>query len=35
MEKRGLKVLRIPNNQVKNNFEGICLYIDKAVKESN
>ena len=34
LEKRGLRVIRIPNNEVFRNFEGVCLYIDKAVKES-
>jgi len=29
----GLQVLRIPNNEVDNNFEGVCLYIDQAVKK--
>ena len=27
-----LKVVRIPNNEVNDNFEGICLYIDDIVK---
>ena len=30
----GLSVLRIPNNEVMQNFDGVCLYIDTAVKES-
>lgn len=33
-EERNLKVIRIPNIQVTNNFEGICNYIDKIIKES-
>lgn len=33
-EKRGLNVIRIPNNEIKNNFDGVCEYIDKAVKEA-
>ena len=28
-----LKVLRIPNNEVNQNFRGVCEYIDLAVKE--
>ena len=28
-----LKVLRIPNNEVTSNFNGVCEYIDLAVKE--
>ena len=29
-----LRVLRIQNNEVNRNFEGVCLYIDEAVKQS-
>ena len=31
---RNLTVIRIPNNEVNRNFEGVCQYIDIAVKES-
>ena len=34
IEQRNLTVIRIPNNEVKRNFEGVCQYIDIAVKES-
>jgi len=34
IEKRNLTVIRIPNNEVNKNFEGVCMYIDNAVKES-
>ena len=30
----GLKVIRIPNNAVMQNFRGVCEYIDTAVKQS-
>ena len=30
----GLRVLRIPNNEVNRNFHGVCEYIDAAVKQS-
>ncbi len=30
----GLTVLRIPNNEVNQNFRGVCEYIDAAVKQS-
>ena len=30
----GLRVLRIPNNEVNRNFQGVCKYIDAAVKQS-
>ncbi len=33
IEKRNLVVLRIPNNEVNRNFDGVCQYIDNAVKE--
>ncbi len=32
MEKRGLKVIRIPNIQITSNFEGICNYLDIIIK---
>ena len=31
IEQRGLTVLRIPNNAVCHNFEGVCAYIDAFV----
>lgn len=33
LEKLGLKVVRISNLDVTNNFYGVCSYIDKIVKE--
>ena len=34
LEGYGLKVIRIPNNEVVRNFRGVCAYIDAAVKQS-
>ena len=34
IEQRNLTVIRIPNNEVNRNFDGVCMYIDNAVKES-
>lgn len=34
LERYGLKVLRIPNNEVNSNYSGVCEYIDTAVKQS-
>ena len=34
LEQYGLKVIRIPNNEVSKNFSGGCEYIDIAVKQS-
>jgi len=34
IEKRNLTVIRIPNNEINRNFEGVCMYIDNVVKES-
>ena len=34
LEAYGLKVLRIPNNEIHTNFRGVCAYIDAAVKQS-
>ena len=33
IEERGLLVIRIPNNEIKRNFEGVCEYIDLLVNE--
>ncbi len=34
IERRNLMVIRIPNNEITGNFEGVCDYIDNMVKES-
>ena len=34
LEQYGIRVLRIPNNEVNRNFAGICEHIDLAVKQS-
>ena len=34
LERYGLRVIRIPNNEVTGNFRGVCEYIDAAVKQS-
>ena len=34
LEGYGLKVIRIPNNEVSRNFRGVCEYIDTAVRQS-
>ena len=30
----GLEIIRIPNNQINQNFNGVCEHIDNAVKQS-
>ena len=30
----GLSVVRIPNNEINKNFQGVCEYIDNIVKQS-
>ena len=34
LESFGIQVIRIPNNDVTQNFPGVCEYIDTAVKQS-
>ena len=34
LESYGLRVIRIPNNEVSRNFRGVCEYIDTTVKQS-
>ena len=34
LEGYGLTVIRIPNNEIMQNFEGVCAYIDLVVQQS-
>lgn len=34
LEEYGLTVLRVPNNEVNNNFRNVCEYIDHTVKQN-
>ena len=34
LERYGLTVIRIPNNEINRNFRGVCEYIDGFVKPS-
>ena len=34
LESYGLKIIRIPNNEIFQNFRGVCEYIDRVVKQS-
>ena len=34
IEKRNLTVIRIPNNQIFKNFDGVCKYIDETIRRS-
>ena len=34
LEQYGIRVLRIPNNEVNKNLSGVCEHIDLAVKQS-
>ena len=33
LEKYGLRVVRIQNTQINQNFEGVCAYIDMLVRQ--
>ena len=33
LEKRGLRIVRIPNNEVNENFSGVCEYIEKLIEK--
>jgi very-short-patch-repair endonuclease len=33
LERRGLKVMRFPNSEIRTSFDGVCREIDDAVKE--
>jgi len=30
----GISVIRIPNSEINTNFDNICLYLDKEIKQS-
>ena len=32
LEQYGLKVIRIPNNEVTENFAGVCEYLDRLIQ---
>ena len=34
LENYGIRVIRIPNNEISRNFRGVCEYIEAAVKQS-
>ena len=34
LEQYGFNIIRIPNNKIKQNFKGVCEYIDLCVKQS-
>ncbi|MBR2936997.1 MAG: endonuclease domain-containing protein [Oscillospiraceae bacterium] len=34
LENYGLRVIRIPNNEVNSNFRGVCEYIDLVIEQS-
>ena len=34
LQQYGFKVIRIPNNEIKQNFRGVCEHIDLCVKQS-
>lgn len=34
LKNQNLSIIRIPNNEINNNFYGVCEYIDKVVKSS-
>ena len=34
LEGYGLRIIRIPNNEINKNFRGVCEHIDTAVRQS-
>lgn len=35
LENYGIRVIRIPNNEVNNNFNGVCEYIESILAETH
>ncbi|MBQ7623815.1 MAG: endonuclease domain-containing protein [Clostridia bacterium] len=34
LEKYGLKIIRLPNNEINNNFYGVCEFLDGEIRRS-
>lgn len=34
LEQYGLTVIRIPNNEINHNFDGVCEYLDNLITKS-
>ena len=34
LKKYGLKIIRIPNNEINENFDGVCEYLENEIKQS-
>ena len=34
LEQYGIRILRIPNNEINKNFNGVCEYIDNEIRQS-
>ena len=34
LEQYGLRVIRIPNNEINENFYGVCEYLEKEIQQS-
>ena len=34
LKEYGLQIIRIPNNEINENFDGVCEYLDKEIKQS-
>ena len=32
LQQQGLRVIRIPNNEISRNFSGVCEYIDRCIQ---
>lgn len=33
LEQYGLTIIRIPNNEINNNFDGVCEYLDSVISQ--
>lgn len=34
LEQYGIKIIRIPNNEINQNFDGVCEYLDNEISQS-
>ena len=35
LKEYGLNIIRIPNNEINENFDGVCEYLDKEIKQGS
>ena len=34
LKKFGIRIIRIPNNEINNNFDGVCEYLEREIRQA-